>query len=37
LTSAERPQFAHVAVTAWTLFVRMLARDIGGPGLRVDC
>jgi hypothetical protein len=33
LTSTERPQLAHDAVTMRTPFKRMLARVIGGPGL----
>ena len=33
LTSAERPQFAHDALTERTPFKRMLARVMGGPGL----
>ena len=33
LTSAERPQSAHEAVTARTPFWRMLASLMGGPGL----
>jgi hypothetical protein len=33
LTSAERPQASHVAVTARTPFWRMFARVMGGPGL----
>ena len=33
LTSAERPQLAHDAVTMRTPFWRMLASVIGGPGL----
>ena len=33
LTSADRPQLAQVAVTARTPFWRMLASNMGGPGL----
>jgi hypothetical protein len=33
LTSASRPQTSHLAVTARTPFLRMLAKVIGGPGL----
>ena len=33
LTSAERPQLAHAAMTERTPFKRMLPRVMGGPGL----